>query len=1415
MRRASEAALIANSVVAQQRPRYAASRRSTRLVHCQRGGWVAERKAPCLDGDGPISAALLSPLWCRLPSIAVNLGSRSDLVMKDMHTNGIVYVTPWPGENMSAVAPVQAVQGLGHGVYSASLTAQSALAAPPPHGSSRTLLPRGYVKPSNSNSSYAFEFWFRRGSGSLQTTVSLNMLTTQYSSCNGGFAVMFLLPNCLRVYINGQVVRYPPYGDGVTPVFMRFRTQVCDAALPSFRWHQVVVSVTATASGRIWLNGNEGVGWNGTFPCQLDFPSLWPLPNGTELAYTEPGFFCSDVKMPKHMVSDPWPLSDNGFALGDAASDANFGSIAHVAVYDSHEPALQRIQADMGQLPALSGGSYVTMPTSTLSYYLGRPTIAVVCNDPLHVLEGGPVQRVWMGAWSGAAAVSVSCEEQPPSPFVFHWPWSPAEPSGADTHFWSYRAIVSVAINFSPLIYPPGSVAEDSLRIDIEEELSALMVHINPARIEANLVADVALNALDPPALRLRVTFTPQRDGSSSQPWGPTLFHTPSALNSAVAAAEQLQAMLETPDQSIFGDRLWQLLPEAPGGIAVETEAPCDNAEAGFAKACSADGTVLPGFVVAGAAVAVAILTALVAAAGEFDRCCPDVTGTLDSLRAADPGLGDDWRLQDGLDFPNSRDGGTAAGGTSLASRRGERLSASRGSTASSAPKPIDRATADAVWVPVGTDGSLVEALRAIRDGRWREARSSGRAILAASASGPALVAPGARAESPMTSQEVAVVVRAALQPPRAAMVVIPITTAAVVLTNVLVLVEYCLEQNGLGSIVAGLGLIGWFALNAVAACARHASLVRPLWERGEGGPVRPTAWLSPVCCCFCGPQGTSGLPGVCAQAAGIVCNLAFCWPCCRRVACCQWLCGNGGPVACARDTFGLGCACARSLVGEAAMSASLPVGHLTVSSDGRGQTPAAHSGSVGSFAQPEGIALGTGSTNGSASVPTASGLGKGPFAPSAAGFDQSWAGGSAVSAAARRRYEWTVATSMSGGVCGCVGAEMVRGLMRRNGDSGAELWQRYHPCWHATSTLASVVFGPVWLQLHMSRACPWGCCSQTWSIDAEYADAGADSLRRQTILGALVLGACNVSYGFASVISASELTVDTVPTQWTTHVNLGVTLAWLLYLVISALFSRFAAVDDDDARYAVLVAGSEFDSVIPSTGRGSVREPLRSEPPMSGYPATTSTHSSGSRSRQAASRRDNRAVVPGAGAGAIDLTRAASGRGPQPYGVETTHTDLDEPREGRPGMPGPLGPPHRSGGAGRAPRGGPAGAVEADAAASTTEEVGTFDRSGFDDVAAPRREILDPRGEIHAGGILREPGIRLQGEASDAWASTVVVPDGAYTRRPQGAMGLHAHGRAVLPPQPPDGAEAIPAEHSSAPPKAATALVDDRGAMR
>jgi hypothetical protein len=1129
------------------------------------------------------------------------------------------------------------------------------------------------------------------------------------------------------------------------------------------------------------------------------------------------------------MVSDPWPLADNGISLGDVGSFADFGSISHMAVYDSHEPALQRIQADMGHLPTLTGGRYVEVPTSSLSYYLGRPTVAIVCNDPMHVLVGGPVQRVWMGAWSGTAATAVTCEAQPSVPFRFQWPWSPSEPSGADTRFWNYRAVVSVAINFSPLEFPPGSVAEDSLRIDIEEELSALMVHINPARIEANLVADEALNELEPPALRLRVTFTPQRDDSGPvEPWGPVEFHAHSALNSAVAAAEQLQTMLQAADQSVFGDRLWQLMPEAAGLVTLEAEAPCVHAEGGFAKACSADEQVLPGFIVAGVLVTLSVLAAMLAAIGEFDKCCPDASGALDSLRAADPGLNGDMGR---LGFDPEHDGSVASGsgGEGGGGHSGSLEPAVSGAAPSTVaggkavpqlPKILSQVESDGAWIPVSTDGSLVDALRAIRDERWLAARASSRAIIANSGSGPTLVPPGARAGSPMTTEEIGVVVRTTLQAPRTAMIVIPIATAAVVLTNTLVLIEFCLEQNGLGAIVTGLGLLGWLACNVVAACARHSSLLRPLWERGEGAPASPTSMLAPLLCCFCGPKTDAGGAGACAQASGMACNLAFCWPCFRRLTCCQWVCGNGGPSACARDTFGLGCACARSLVTE---SDTTPRTARSIDNRGFGSGSADGSAAggpglgAGSLGQPSTFTLGSGSINGagggggSIAAPSESGAGGGGGGTLAGA---SWATNTA-STVARRRYEWTLATSMSGGLCGCIGAEMVRGLMRRNGDSGAESWQRFHPCWYAISAPASIVFGPIWLQLHMSRAMPWGCCAMTWSVDADYAEAGADSLRRQTILGALVLGACVVSYGFASVISTSVLTADTVPTQWTTHLNLGLTLAWLLYLIISALFSRFAAVDDDDARYAVLAAGSDFDSVMMSTARGGRAQPLGSL-----YSDRSDSHRSSTSSYRVPAPRAavhlserTRAVdtVPEAGGGG-----GGGGRGgPVAWGAAVSANEAvateDEASsqvtdDGAPsaeaGYPAAVAHNERT----RDPLA-EAGVVAMHSrggAPTTTYAVAAGDAAGMGG--------LNPRGEIHAGGALRDDSDGAGGVLGGhrGIVASVLVPDGAYLP----GTGRAAGGRVILPPLPPGTAgvaRGAPAEAAGDEP----ATIDAGGGLR
>lgn len=551
----------------------------------------------------------------------------------------------------------------------------------------------------------------------------------------------------------------------------------------------------------------------------------------------------------------------------------------------------------------------------------------------------------------------------------------------------------------------------------------------------------------------------------------------------------------------------------------MDSLAPCPNSEDGFASACSSVVLVQPVFIAMATLLGVGFLLVGLAVSGLLDAICPDPRAGLAALRAVDPGFDEeDWSSAAGA--APKQEGGTPA----AASRCGRLCPAM--AQAGSAPT-LDQE--DAKWSPAVTDNNLVAALRAIRQHDWANARSLAKRFLGGAAFGPAGVAPDAPLSAAMTPDEAALVVRAALRSARASMLLVPFITAAIVGINVAVFVEFCLEQNGLGAAFILIGLSAWVANNFVAACSRHTSLVRPLWQRGEGAPA---SWLVPaeaLLCCFTGAGNDSD--ACVPQLSATCCTVSFCWPCCRRTRACRVLCGDGGPVACTRDTFGLGCCCARSLVQAHAVDAAAA---------GRGSA----------------AAKGPGSASSSTDEPDKSAT---TLAAHRAG---TWVGGSAVRT---RRREWARATVTSTGTCGCLGSELVRGLMRRNGDAGAEAWQRHHSIAHATADVLSLVLGPVWIQVHMSRALPWGCCSQTWSIDAEYSEAGADVLRRQSLIGATFLGLSSVLHATVTLVDASAVSVNAVPARWTSHVNVGATLVWLLFLIISALFSRFAAVDDND----------------------------------------------------------------------------------------------------------------------------------------------------------------------------------------------------------------------------------------------------------
>ncbi|KAA0166264.1 hypothetical protein FNF31_01490 [Cafeteria roenbergensis] len=722
-----------------------------------------------------------------------NLGATRQLTMLDMRTNDIPLVwapkTSGGTDLWPATAPVATVQGLGHGRESVALSGDSGLAAPPRHH--EQLLPQGSVSPTlkaANGSSYSFEFWFRRSGKSLQASIQFPLVNLQYDGNNGGLSVEFLLPNCIRLRFMASIIFGPVVQDNHTAYQFRYMTQVCDSALASSRWHQVVGTVQRGGSGRIYLNGQVGSGWVNGLPCQIEgamnASGPWPGKYG--------GYYCGDKDPPFAMAAVPWAMPPLGLAIGSTLKAADFGSISHVAVYPTASAGLARTAPDATLLPPVQSGAYVIQNTSSTSYFLGRPTAAVVCDDPLHVLSGSPVQRVWMGAWSGAVSTGpVACEPPPPPQEAGFWPWDPPVPTGVLPRFWTYRAVVGVPIDYSPADYPPGSVDEDGLRIDIEEELGALIVVIDPARIEANLVTDPLLEALSPPALRLRVTFSPPIEpASGGVPWGPAAFRTQSALNSAIAVAEQFVAMLSDADSSVYGDRLWRLMPDAPGGVTVESLAPCPSSEDGFALACSSVAVVEPWFIAMLVLLCVGLVVVGLTAGGLLDAVFPDPRAGLAALRAVDPGFDEEeWSAAGAA---QAKGGGSPA---SAACCGGLCPAMAQAAAAPSADQE------DAAWNPSVTDSNLVAALRAIRQQDWAAARSLAKRFMGGAAFGPTGVAPEASQSAAMTADEAALVVRAALRPARASMLLVPLITCAVVVTNAAVFVEFCLEQNALGAI--------------------------------------------------------------------------------------------------------------------------------------------------------------------------------------------------------------------------------------------------------------------------------------------------------------------------------------------------------------------------------------------------------------------------------------------------------------------------------------------------------------------------------------------------------------------------------------------------------------------------------------
>ncbi|KAA0152057.1 hypothetical protein FNF29_04171 [Cafeteria roenbergensis] len=746
------------------------------------------------------------PLSAKQATEFENLGATRQLTMLDMRTNDIPLVwapkTSGGTDLWPATAPVATVQGLGHGRESVALSGDSGLAAPPRHH--EQLLPQGSVSPTlkaANGSSYSFEFWFRRSGKSLQASIQFPLVNLQYDGNNGGLSVEFLLPNCIRLRFMASIIFGPVVQDNHTAYQFRYMTQVCDSALASSRWHQVVGTVQRGGSGRIYLNGQVGSGWVNGLPCQIEgamnASGPWPGKYG--------GYYCGDKDPPFAMAAVPWAMPPLGLAIGSTLKAADFGSISHVAVYPTASAGLARTAPDATLLPPVQSGAYVIQNTSSTSYFLGRPTAAVVCDDPLHVLSGSPVQRVWMGAWSGAVSTGpVACEPPPPPQEAGFWPWDPPVPTGVLPRFWTYRAVVGVPIDYSPADYPPGSVDEDGLRIDIEEELGALIVVIDPARIEANLVTDPLLEALSPPALRLRVTFSPPIEpASGGVPWGPAAFRTQSALNSAIAVAEQFVAMLSDADSSVYGDRLWRLMPDAPGGVTVESLAPCPSSEDGFALACSSVAVVEPWFIAMLVLLCVGLVVVGLTAGGLLDAVFPDPRAGLAALRAVDPGFDEEeWSAAGAA---QAKDGGSPAsapccGGLCPAMAQ-----------AAAAPSADQE---DAAWNPSVTDSNLVAALRAIRQQDWAAARSLAKRFMGGAAFGPTGVAPEASQSAAMTADEAALVVRAALRPARASMLLVPLITCAVVVTNAAVFVEFCLEQNALGAIFILVGLVAWAGNN-------------------------------------------------------------------------------------------------------------------------------------------------------------------------------------------------------------------------------------------------------------------------------------------------------------------------------------------------------------------------------------------------------------------------------------------------------------------------------------------------------------------------------------------------------------------------------------------------------------------------
>jgi hypothetical protein len=1082
--------------------------------------------------------------------------------MLDMFTHNIPTVPYEPGQPfVTATQAVQTIQGIGHGTFSASVLPQSGLAAVPSPTANNVLFPAGNasVHPFGKGiSGYSAEMWVRRVSRSLDASNEVRLFGMQLPRHTGGIAVDFLLPSCIRVYIVSTIIER----QGDAEKLVLYRTQVCDSTLAPARWHQVVIEVNPAGFAQIWLNGNLGLGWSqGSLQhCEFESPALvnqtWTLVDG------DPGFYCGRYDPPWGMALTPSLLPPLGLAIGQVDQLTEFGSVAHIAVYPDHNTAFERNSVNFDTLPQVIDGEYVVVNTSASSFFLGRPTVAVVCSTKSDILVGGPVQRVWMGAWSGETLPeTVACQpptangEQPVAP------WEASVPEGWEPFAWGYRAIVTVPINFDPAQYPPGSVEEDGLEIDIQEELTALLVHMDPARLDVHFQADATLAALSPPAMRLTITFSPMRSlPPGISPWGPPQFQEQSAINSAVSVARQFHAMLLTPEWSVFGDRLWMLLPTAGSGITLSIQEPCPDIEGGFASACPAASKVAPIFGLALAVFAVTIVFSVSSACLCYDGFYPDERGALRAVRVVDAGWEEDSlptpasakRPIPATDAPLTTDRefwvGTASHSSSSHQQRRlpaldthSSLSRSSSLIESSAIRSVSlinmhRAMQDSVrstkpeaqedemdrrWTPAFTSAEVVERVRAGRDARWKDARKYAQSTRHGR--------PVVRADhEALTSRERGDAVRQLLQSPRWHFVAIPGVTISLVLMNVGLFVEMCLEQNASAAIVLCVGLLGWVAVSTLAACARHTSMERPLWTRGEITPDTHSCGMcySRLLCCaprsvppplaggtrhspmlHIGMPATSHASGATArslsasgaccdalnQGLGVMCSVSCCWCCWSRTQLGGVLCGVGGPRACMRDTFGLGCSCAQSLVEEA----RLQLQESTPTED------------------PELLRA------------------------------KAWA---------------TASVAPSSGCCGACGGEVVRGLARLNGDEGAAEWGQRYPMCHTALACLSILFGPMIVQIVMSRALPWGLCSLTWSIDGDYLGAGADVLRRQSLLGTFILFIMTIIYSAAMMGSVASATTSpgVVPPQWTMAITATLTVLWALYVFVSSLFSRF-----------------------------------------------------------------------------------------------------------------------------------------------------------------------------------------------------------------------------------------------------------------